>query len=122
MSVRRGISLGWVLHRLFAVLTTLYLLIPPGYCLCHGFDELLAPSPTNQTEDDHAPGCPARKTPYLHQFENPVPDPDMTFAGDVLAEPLPPLASPGWSGEKSPALVAWVSGPPLYLALRALRI
>jgi hypothetical protein len=122
MSVHSGNLLRWLLYRLFAVLATLYLLVPPGYCLCDGFAELLVPIPENQPEDDHAPGCPARKTPYLQQFENPGPDLDATFLGDMVAEPLPPLAGFCQAWETDPTLGAWASEPPLYLALRALRI
>lgn len=124
MRIRIGELLGWFLHRVFAVLATLYLLVPPGYCLCHGFDEWL-PSPTTNVgdpEDDHVPGCPARKTPYLHQAATPIPNPELTISADRVVE-APPLelgVNSAWPIDVTP--LAETSEPPLYLTLRALRI
>ncbi len=108
----------------------LWLLLPPGICVCRGFGNLLpvlgseaAPSDDAPICEDseHAPWCPVHKMTYLNDATAPpVPDLGALWA-DTLPVPHPSLSA-GYGDASLPAPAAQPADSALYLNLCALRI
>jgi hypothetical protein len=72
-------------------------------------------------EEDHAPGCPARRTPYLPQAPDSGPGPDLTPGPMVLADVACPVAS-NQEGTATPLHATSPPALPVYLDLLVLLI
>ena len=117
-----------MLRGLFCLPVFLWLLMPPGICLCHLPETILArlmpsrfpPPAPHDDEAEHPPGCTFRKLPFVEespvdpgQFTGPLPGLLLPAVEIMLLDPLPgsPLPSPIDSGHA-----------PLYLTTLALRL
>lgn len=120
-----------MLHQFILIPVTLWLLLPPGICVCHGLGNLLpifasettaAPDFGPICEDaEHVPWCPEHKMTYHHASSEPF--------GPSLAEGLVivlPSVLPVSSGQTTAfcplVSTAQPADSPLYLDLCALRI
>lgn len=109
---------------------TMWLLLPPGICVCRGFGNLLPILATESLPSDdlplcedseHAPWCPIHKMTYLSDSNSAI-DSDLASAWiETLSAIVAPIL-PHERGDAFPARAAYSADPPLYLNLCALRI
>ncbi|MCS6851609.1 MAG: hypothetical protein NZ700_10635 [Gemmataceae bacterium] len=114
-----------MLRAILAIPMLAPLLLPPGYCICHIFDQepdSSAPFDHHDHPDKHVPGCPARKAAML-PAEPPVYDVDETGPVCLAA---PEQGDPSGSADELAhvCLIPFYdpTSASLYLTLRALRI
>ena len=102
--------------RLLVLVFGLGMLAPPGVCLCQLADI------EDHDEDEHAPGCPACHGGPRYLSGQVVSVPADVPALCWLCDPPPPVLPPGVTRSAEPSPHPPFSGPPVYLAVRALLI
>ena len=104
----------------------IWLLLPP-ICICHLPERLMGtyeqPAPWEDTEDNHAPGCPAGKKMQQHNFAE-WDDPRSSDADTVcavLTTELDACPSP-WTSAVGALAATFDPGPDRFLAQPPLRL
>ena len=118
-----------MLHKFLLIPVTVWLLLPPGICVCQGFGNLLpflaaktSTVDTGSTAEDteHAPWCPEHKMSYLTNGAPSAHSVDTGLVG-VLPAFVADL-SPHGSASQLDVPTVHPADSPLYLNLCALRI